>query len=320
MSVPSISLPVSPKRPASFLTIGRRNTLLFWAFVGPLFLGLLLFVYVPIVWGFIISLSEARATVTPTAFVGVANYVAMLQDPYFIKALVTFGIFALFIVPTTFFGALGLALLVNGARHGQSFFRSVFFLPTACSYVVASITWRMSIFNGLPFGLANQVLGLLGIPYIQWIGTVNPPWYWVVLVTVRLWLQLGFYMILFLAGLQDIDRALYEAAYVDGAKPGWQTFRYITFPLLRNTSVSVLLLLFIAAFQAFDEFYNVLSTGVGSGANINLARPPLVYLYQVALANQNYGLGSAGAFILTAIILIVTLLQNRVFGLGRALD
>lgn len=318
MSVPSIPVPVTPNRTRGSLTIGRRNTLMFWGFVGPLFLGLLIFVYLPIIWGFVISLSEARNTVIPTAFVGVSNYVTMLQDPFFIRSLVTFSIFAVFIVPTTFFCSLGLALLVNGARHGQSFFRTVFFLPTACSYVVASITWRMSIFNGLPFGLANQVLGLFGISPIQWIGTVNPPWYWVVLVTVRLWLQLGFYMIIFLAGLQDIDSSLYEAAMVDGAKRGWQTFRYITFPLLRNTSVSVLLLLLIAAFQAFDEFYNVLSTGVGSSANITLARPPLVYLYQVALSNQNYGLGSAGAFILTAIILIVTIAQNRVFGLGRA--
>jgi multiple sugar transport system permease protein len=125
-------------------------------------------------------------------------------------------------------------------------------------------------------------------------------------------------MILFLAGLQEIDRSLYEAALVDGAKRGWQTFRYITFPLLRNTSVSILLLNLIAAFQAFDEFYNVLSTGVGSSANITLARPPLVYLYQVALADQNYGRGSAGAFILTALIVIVTVLQSRFFGLGKS--
>jgi multiple sugar transport system permease protein len=295
-----------------------RNTLTFWAFVGPLALGLLVFVYIPIAWGFVISFFEARNTVTPKEFVGLANYIFMLQDPNFTKALVTFIIFAVFIVPTTFFLSLGLALLVNNVAKGQSFFRSVFFLPTACSYVVASMTWRMSIFSGLPFGFANIVLGWFGASPIQWIGRPNPPYFWIVLVTVRLWLQLGFYMIIFLAGLQEIDRSLYEAAFVDGARRGWQTFRYITFPLLRNTSVSVLLLSVIAAFQAFDEFFNVLSTGVGSSGNTTLARPPLVYIYQIAMGNQNYGRGSAGAFILVAIIIIVTLLQTRFFGLGRS--
>jgi multiple sugar transport system permease protein len=295
-----------------------RNTLTFWAFVGPLVLGLLVFVYVPIVWGLIISFFEARNTVTPTEFVGLANYAYMLKDPNFTKALITFIIFAIFIVPTTFALALGLALLVNNVTKGQSFFRTVFFLPTACSYVVASMTWRMSIFNGLPFGFANIILGWFHLAPIQWIGKPIPPYFWVVLVTVRLWLQLGFYMIIFLAGLQEIDRSLYEAAFVDGARRGWQTFRHITFPLLRNTSVSVLLLSLIAAFQAFDEFYNVLSTGVGSSSNINLARPPLVYIYQIAMADQNYGRGAAGAFILTAIIILVTVLQSRFFGLGRS--
>lgn len=295
-----------------------QNALTFWAFVGPLALGLLIFVYVPIVWGFILSFFEARNTVTPSQFVGLTNYLDMLKDANFTKALGTFMVFAVFIVPTTFFLSLALALLVNSATKGTSFFRTVFFLPTACSYVVASMTWRMSIFNGLPFGFANMLLDVFNIDAIQWIGKPNPPYFWIVLVTVRLWLQLGFYMILFLAGLQEIDRSLYEAALVDGARRGWQTFRHITFPLLRNTSVSILLLSLIAAFQAFDEFYNVLSSGVGSSHNITLARPPLIYIYQVAMSDQNYGRGAAGAFILVAIIILVTVLQGRLFGLGKA--
>jgi multiple sugar transport system permease protein len=315
MSVEAATPPALAK-PKSNLVL--RNALTFWVFVGPLALGLLIFVYIPIIWGFILSFFEARNTVTPSQFVGLANYLFMLQDPNFIKALVTFLIFALFIVPTTFFLSLALALLVNSTTKGTSFFRTVFFLPTACSYVVASMTWRMSIFNGLPFGFANIVLHALSIPAVQWINKPIPPYFWVVLVTVRLWLQLGFYMILFLAGLQEIDRTLYEAALVDGARRGWQTFRYITFPLLRNTSVSILLLSIIAAFQAFDEFYNVLSSGVGSSQNITLARPPLVYIYQVAMGDQNYGRGAAGAFILVAIIIAVTVIQGRLFGLGKA--
>jgi multiple sugar transport system permease protein len=291
-----------------------KTTLVFWGFVGPLILGLIVFFYIPIIWSIILSFSTARSVVIPTGFVGLDNYKAMLTDTGFIKALLTFTIFALFIVPITFAAALGLALLVNSAKYAQGFFRSVFFLPTACSYVLASIVWKMSIFNGSSYGLANNVREtFFGLDPIAWISTPNPPWYWMVLVTVRLWLQLGTYMIIFIAGLQDIPRELYEAAMVDGAKKGWQTFRNITFPLLRNASISVLLLNIIAAFQAFDEFKNIMT-----GGNEILARTPLIYLFNVALTDQNYGYGSAGAVILTLIIVIFTLIQGRFLGFGRA--
>lgn len=293
----------------------RQTTLAFWAFVGPLFLGLIVFTYIPIIWGFILSFFEARRTITPTEFVGLQNYITMIQDSAFRQSIVTFLLFAVFIVPTTVAISLGLALLVNSVTRGQAFFRSVFFIPTACSYVVASLVWKLNVFNGLPFGLANQLLNLLGMDSVVWIGPPQPPLYWIPLVTVRLWLQLGFYMILFLAGLQEIPRSLYEAAFVDGASRGWTTFRHITFPLLRNTTVAVVLLNLIAAFQAFDEFLNLLS-GTGS-SNINLARPPLVYLYNISIGDQDFGRGSAGAFILAAIIIVITVLQGRFAGFGR---
>lgn len=158
----------------------------------------------------------------------------------------------------------------------------------------------MTIFSSLPYGFANMVLYWFGSDnVIAWIGETKPPWFWLVRVSVRLWLQVGFYMILFLAALHEIDRSLYEATWVDGGSPGWKTFCTITFPLLRNTSMAVLLLNFIATFQAFDEFWNILG-GVGSGGNLSLARPPPVFLYQVAIGEQDYGQGSAGAFIVTA--------------------
>ncbi|GHO47896.1 carbohydrate ABC transporter permease [Ktedonospora formicarum] len=288
-----------------------KTALIFWGFVGPLFLGLIIFFFIPIIWGVVLSFFEARATVLPTQFVGLQNYITMLNDADFRHSLLVFTIFAFFIVPTTFALALGLALLVNSVRFAQGFFRSVFFLPTACSYVLASIVWKMNIFNGSTYGLANAIRHAFGLDVIVWISSPNPPWYWLVLTTVRLWLQLGIYMIIFIAGLQEIPRELYEAAFVDGAKKGWQTFWSITFPLLRNASVSVLLLNIIAAFQAFDEFFNIMT-----GGNSILARPPLGVLYDVALTNQDYGLGSAGGIILTLIIIIFSLIQGRLLGFG----
>lgn len=290
-----------------------KTSVAFWGFVGPLFLGLLVFFFIPIIWSIVLSFSNARSTLTPTSFAGLGNYRAMLTDPDFVSSLETFFVFTLFIVPATFICALGLALLVNSIKFAQGFFRLIFFLPTACSYVLASLIWKMSIFNGTFYGLANQVLQVFHIAPIDWVGSPTPPLYWVVLVTVRLWLQLGLYMIIFIAGLQEIPRELYEAAAVDGARRGWQTFIHITFPQLRNASISILLLNVIAAFQAFDEFYNIMSNG-----NAVLARPPLVYLYSVSLTGQNYGYGSAGAIILALIIVCFTLLQGRILGFGKA--
>lgn len=308
--VPSSRKQVEGARKRTRLQV-QKTTLAFWGFVGPLIIGLVVFFYIPIIWGFILSFADARATVTPTRFVGFQNYMTMLSDPDFIHSLVTFIIFAIFIVPLTFICSLGLALLVNRARVAQGFFRSVFFLPTACSYVLASLVWKMIIFNGSSYGLANSIRHAFGFDPISWISSPTPPWYWLVLVTVRLWLQLGLYMIIFIAGLQDIPRELYEASYVDGAKKGWQTFWAITFPLLRNASISVLLLNIIAAFQAFDEFYNIMTAG-----NAVLARPPLAYIYDVALTGQNYGTGAAGAMILTLLIVVFSLVQGRLLGFG----
>ncbi|MGW7001741.1 carbohydrate ABC transporter permease [Streptomyces sp. NPDC054933] len=293
----------------------QRRYLWFWVFTGPFVIGLAVFAYIPLLWSIGLSFFDAHNTVAPTRFVGFANYASMLSDAAFTSSLATFAAFSLFIVPTTYALSLALALMVNRLRFARAFFRSVFFLPTACSYVVASMIWKLSVFNGVRFGLANTVLGWFGADPVAWLSTTRPPWYWVVIVTVRLWLQAGFYLVLFLAGLQRIPGTLYEAAAVDGARPGWQVFRHITFPQLRATSVAVLLLLVINAFQAFDEFYNLLSTARGYPP---YARPPLVYLYYVALGQgQDLGLGSAGAVILALIIAVVTVVQARWFGLGR---
>jgi multiple sugar transport system permease protein len=298
----------------------QNNNVWFWVFVGPFVLGLTAFVVVPIAWSAVLSLYEARNTLSPTEFVGLDNYADMLGDPAFRSSLLTFVAFAAFIVPLTFVCSLGLALLVNSARIARSLFRSVFFLPVACSYVVASLIWKMSIFNGLRFGLANTVLSALGFEGRQWLSRPEPPLYWVVIVTERLWLQVGFYMLLFLAGLQRIPRELYQAAAVDGASSGWQTFRHITFPQLRATSAAVVVLLLISAFQAFDEFYNLLANPLapGGGSYPPYARPPLVYLYFTALGRQqDFGHGSAGAVILTAMIALFTIVQARLVGFGR---
>jgi len=287
----------------------------FAVLTSPMVLGLGLFKYVAIGWSLLLSLAEARGTLNPTRWVGLDNYRFLLADPGFRGSLLTVVLFTAFIVPVTFAASLALAVLVNRVRRGRAFFRTAFLLPAAVSYVAAALVWRMALFNGLPAGIANTLGALLGFDPVPWIATQHPPLYWVVLITLRLWLQVGLYLVLFLAGLQAIPPQLYEAAAIDGAS-GWRMFRHITLPMLRNTSVAVLLLMTIAGFQAFDEFYNVFSSGVG-GDHTAPVHPPLVYLYNIALGDQNYGLGSAGAFLLTLLIVAVTLLQGRITGLGR---
>ncbi len=196
-------------------TQDQRNKRWFWVFVGPFFLGLLLFVYIPIGWSAYLSFFDARNTVTPTRFVGLDNYTYLLHDQAFLSSLATFIVFAAFIVPVTFCCSLVLALLVYRLPRFQTFFRSVFFLPTAVSYVIASMVWRLSFFNGARFGLANQFLVAAGGQPLRWLSGESG-WHWVALVTLRLWLQVGFYMILFIAGLNKIPHELCEAAAIDG--------------------------------------------------------------------------------------------------------
>jgi multiple sugar transport system permease protein len=293
----------------------RRAIGAFVVLTAPMVLGLGLFKYLAIGWSFLISFNNARGSLSIGHWVGFDNYVFLLKDDAFRSSLWMIVMFTAFIVPVTFAASLALAVGVNSVRRGRAFFRTTFLLPVAVSYVAASLMWKMALFNGLPSGIANTLGALFGMEPKAWLSDTAPPLYWIVIVTLRLWLQVGLYMILFLAGLQSIPVHLYEAAALDGAGR-WQKFRHITLPMLRNTSVAILLLILIAAFQAFDEFFNLFNTGQAGNASAPV-RPPLVYLYDSAMGDQNYGVGSAGAFILTLLIVAVTLLQGRLFGFGR---
>ncbi|MEU5216879.1 sugar ABC transporter permease [Streptomyces sp. NPDC020807] len=296
--------------------VGRSGWTAFVLLTAPVLVGLGVFKYVAIGWSFLLSLSDARGTIALGDWVGLANYQALLGDQAFRDSLLKILLFTAFIVPVTFAASLGLALLVNRIRRGRALFRTTFLIPAAVSYVAASLLWKMSLFNGLPAGIANTIGGWFGMEPVAWLQSTSPPLYWAVLVSLRLWLQVGFYMVLFLAGLQAVPREVYEAAALDGAK-GRRLLTGITLPMLRNTSVAVLMLLFIAAFQAFDEFYNLFNSGL-SGTGTAPVQTPLVHLYNTAMGSQNYGLGSAGAFVLTALIVGVTLLQGRFTGFGRS--
>ena len=240
---------MAPSRWRSIRGFQGRN-LWYLGFFLPFLVGLIVFVYVPLVWSTWLSFYNARATTTPTDFVGLANYRYLFASEQFRNSLVVFIFFAVLIVPLTYVSSLALALLLHGAKWGQAFFRSVFFLPTAVSYVIAAMIWRLSLFSGARFGLANSLLRQLGLDNINWLGGTNH-WYWCVVISLRIWLQAGFYMILLIAALNRVPTETYEAAALDGAT-GWRRLRYITLPQIRLTSVAVMMLLLFGAFQAFD--------------------------------------------------------------------
>ncbi|MFD8975284.1 MULTISPECIES: carbohydrate ABC transporter permease [Streptomyces] len=307
-----------PRGPAR--TRGRRADWRSWGafalLTAPMLIGLGLFKYIAIGWSLLLSFSDAQGTIALGDWVGLDNYRQLLGDAVFRNSLVKILLFTLIIVPVTFAASLGLALLVHRIRRGRGILRTSFLIPAAVSYVAASLLWKMSLFSGMPAGIANMIGGWFGMETTPWLQAGDPPLYWIALVTLRLWLQVGFYMVLFLAGLQAIPKELYEAAALDGAT-GLRLLRRITLPMLRNTSVAVLMLLFIAAFQAFDEFYNLFAGGL-SGTSTVPVKTPLMYLYDTAMGVQNYGLGSAGAFVLTALIVGVTLVQGRFTGFGKS--
>ncbi|MGO1055668.1 carbohydrate ABC transporter permease [Crossiella sp. CA198] len=237
--------------------------------------------------------------------VGLDNYRRILSDEQFWSAAVNTLVFVLAYVLVSVLVALGLAVLLNRRLRGRGFFRATFFLPMVLSPVVVGLVWGW-LLEGRG-GLINTVLGWLGLPTPGWL--VDPALSMVAAVGVGVWIHLGFYTLILLAGLQAIDPHLHEAAALDGAGP-WQRFRLITVPLLRPTTLVVLVLATIAGFQSFDFLYSL--TGGGPlGATTLLVQ----YIYQRGFESPiSYGLASAGSVLLFLVILLVTLVQ---FGLAR---
>ncbi|MCO1582212.1 sugar ABC transporter permease [Crossiella sp. SN42] len=221
--------------------------------------------------------------------VGLENYRRLLSDEQFWAAVQNTVVFVLAYVLISVLAALGLAVLLNRRLRGKGFFRATFFLPMVLSPVVVGLVW----------GWLLEGRGWLVDPVLAMVAAVG----------VGVWIHLGFYTLILLAGLQAIDPHLHEAAALDGAG-AWQRFRLLTVPLLRPTTLVVLVLATIAGFQSFDFLYSL--TGGGPlGATTLIVQ----YIYQRGFEPPvSYGLASAGSVLLFLVILLVTLVQ---FGLAR---
>lgn len=298
-------------RPAAVRGRGRRGTpwnqrLAPYLFVAPNMAIFAVFIIYPALNGFNISRfdSDNGRTFTP---VGPENYQRLLSDEDFLAAARNTLVFVAAFVVLSTVAAIGLALLLNQRVRVRGLFRAVFFLPVLLSPVVVGLLWGW-IFERRT-GALNAALAGTGLPAFGWL--IDPTLAMGVTVFVALWMHVGFYALIILAGLQGIDASYYEAARIDGAG-AWQRLRHITLPLLRPTTLVVLILSLIHGFQAFDFIYTL--TGGGPlGATTLMVQ----YVYENAFRSPiQYGLASAGSVILFCTIFALTMLSFR-FGRSR---
>jgi multiple sugar transport system permease protein len=273
-----------------------------YGFLLPDLLGLAVFVVLPIAGAFYISFHDWTG-IGNQQWAGLDNYKTLIHDKAFLQSLKITAIYTVSFVPLLFIISLGLALLVNQGLRLTGAMRTAFFAPYMVSLVISSVVWSFMLQD--PAGVINVIIGWFGFAPQPWLGSTKLALISVILVT--LWQSVGYSMIIFLAGLQDIPSVYYEAARVDGAGP-WRRFVSITLPLLKPTSVFVLVISFIGAFQLFDPIFVMTQ-----GGPANATTTAVYYIYQQAFQYLQLGYASALSVVLFAIILVFSLLQLRVF-------
>lgn len=272
-----------------------------YLFLLPSFAGLLTFVLIPILMGFIISFTNYDGY-KKLDFVGLNNYIHMFQDDYVLTSLKNNVIYTAVTVPATMIISLLLALALNMGMKGSTFFRTMIFFPTISSMVAVGIVWSL-LFNPVQ-GPVNQLLMAVGIESPpRWLASTT--WALWAIMIVAVWKQAGYYMVIFLSGLQAIPKQLYESAQIDGANSVVRFFK-ITLPMLSPTTFMVLSLSIIGSFQVFDLVSIMTDGGPGRATNV------LVYrIYQEGFEYSKMGYASAIAYFLFLIIFVITLIQFR---------
>ncbi|RKD32774.1 sugar ABC transporter permease [Thermohalobacter berrensis] len=279
-----------------------------WLFSLPFVISALVFFIGPLIVAFLLSFKQYSfldGSILDAEWVGFSNYIRAFKDPVFRKALLNTTIYAIGVVPTQLVIALALALVVNSKIKGKTFFRTAYYIPTITSTVAVAI---MFMFLFKSDGVLNKFLGLFGVNPYTWYDNIYLALPLIMLMAI--WSSIGLYMIIFLAGLQDIPDSLYEAASIDGASK-WQQLIYITIPMLKPTIFFNLVVSLIGAYQIFDQAY-VISDG--NGGPLNSTMTVVLYLYKMGFDEFDMGYACAIGFILFVIIFILTLIQKKFFG------
>ncbi|MEV5743372.1 carbohydrate ABC transporter permease [Microbispora rosea] len=278
-----------------------RGVLVGWSFILPNFLGFALFTLVPMVAALALAFLKWDSYNTPE-WVGLDNFRRLLRDENFFVALRNTLYYAAGHIPLTLAAALGLAIALDRKLRGVHFFRTAAFFPYITSLVAVAVVWNM-LFNPTA-GPVNQVLHALGVDDPpRWVASTD--WAMPAVIVTSVWRDMGYYMVLFLAGLQTIPKEYYEAARVDGAN-SWHRFRRITLPCLRPTTFFVVVMLTIQSFKVLDLI--VVMTDGGPGRS-TLVLAQLVY--REGITEGRFGYSSAIALVLFVIVLTVTVVQFR---------
>lgn len=275
-----------------------------WLLLSPALGAIFLFFAVPLVAALFLSLTDfdiyALADAGNARFVGAENYLRLLRDPLFWRVMRNTLVFVVIGVPLTLAAALGGALLVHSKlARLRGLYRTIFFAPMVTTLVAVAVVWRYLYHPR--YGLINQMLGLIGLPPIDWLG--DPTWATVGITLLAVWRSFGYGLVIYVVGLQAIPASLYEAAQLDGAG-SWRQLRDITLPLLMPTTVFVGILTTVSLFQIFAEPYVMTRGGpLYSTTSITLL------MYQQGFRWWNLGSAAAIAFVLFALIIAATGLQ-----------
>jgi len=296
----TVSLPVPSSRPGlgwrghrvqRFLLQDRN---LGYLFLFPAMLVILGLVAYPFASAIVMTF-QAKAAGAPGRFIGLGNYRRMFADPIFISSLETTLLYLVVVVPGLFVVSLLLALLIRQQFPLVGLFRSMLFAPNVVSLVVIALIWKFMLTDQI--GFVDKVFHSVGLSPPSWLGNPHVALWTVIGVTI--WFSMGYYMLIFLSGLQDIPREYYEVARIDGAG-SWQTFWNVTWPLLKPTSFFILLTSTVAMMTGGLDLLYVMT----SGGPANSTTLVIYYIYQQAFVYGEYGYASAiGAFIV-AILLV----------------
>ncbi|ONI37652.1 hypothetical protein AN639_12090 [Candidatus Epulonipiscium fishelsonii] len=281
-----------------------------YIFILPSIVILTISVFYPIIWSFIASFKEikmvdlrkARLWEVPGEFVSFDNYLTALNDPLFIKAIGNTFRFAIVYIPIILVFSIGIALLINDKFRGVGAVRTIVFMPYIISIVSAGVIF-MSLFRS-DNGIVNATLNTLGIEGVAWLG--DGKYAMAVIAIMSAWRKIGYFMLMFLSGLQTIPSELYEAGDVDGTTY-IQKFRYIIFPLLLKITSIVVILALVDVLKVFQEVY--IMTG-GGPDNSTITLPFLIY--NEAFSYLRLGNGAAISYILFTVTVIVVIVQNKV--------
>jgi multiple sugar transport system permease protein len=292
-----------PEKKASAKRELKKN-LIAYSFIAPNFIGFAVFTLGPIIFAFVLAFMSWDGN-NPIRFVGIDNFKHLLVDTRFKAAFINTITYCVATVPLTLVAALALAIVLNQKVFGTNFFRTIGFFPYVASIVAVAAVWNMIFSPGA--GLINVMLSHLGVAKAalpKWAADAKWAMFTVVLFSV--WKSMGYYMVIYLAGLQGISGELYEAGSLDCAN-AWQKFRYITWPQLKPTTFFVVIMLTINSFKVYDMIYMITQGGPGTSTLV------LVYhIYQTAfVTSSNYGYASAISMVLFAMVLIVTLVQFK---------